>query len=61
MFYMGTNDQIMQEKGEVLQMHFPVIWTLPIWKFFLAKVDTIENKSLSVYRITEWFILEVNG
>ena len=24
--YMGNNDQIMQ--GKVLQMHFPVIWTV---------------------------------
>ena len=62
MFFMGTNDQIMQGGGKISQIHFAVIWTLWIWEFSPAMVeDTLENKSLPVYRIMEGYILEVNG
>ena len=46
LFYMGSNDQIMQGGGNTSQIHFPVIWTMQIWKFSPAMVgDSLENKS----------------
>ena len=62
MFYMGTNDQIMQRRRKVSQVRFPVIRTLQIWEFSQAMAeDTLENKYLPVYRVMEGFIREVNG
>ena len=59
MSYMGTNDQIMQG-GNSFTKAFSSNLTTANLKFFPAMVgDSLENKSLPVYRSMKGFILEV--
>ena len=47
--YGGTNDQIIPRGKEFHKMHFPVIWTLWIWKLFPTMVGyLLEDKALTI-------------
>ena len=62
MFYMETNDQVMQSRRKSFTSAFSSNLNTANLRIFPAMAeDTLEHKYLPVYRVMEEFIREVNG